>query len=202
MVKVSPLGEENGSTILIVTVAPGHHYKIFFGLYVCTHPCISWLACSCISYIHSHIGLVLLLFHPFVICDKKWDIFRQLLSFILLRGSCILLGGGAYTRWRRCLDTCLSFVYIYLYGALDYLLVSMFSMSHLHCICICLNLHLIHSWLLKCLHIWMIITYCFDHCSHILYGCWLFGQVIFTHIFSYILDCIVLVSSFLLLYLL
>ena len=104
---------------------------IFFGLYVCTHPCISWLACSCISYIHSHIGLVLLLFHPFVICDKNWDILRQLLSFILLRGSCILLEGGAYTRWRRCLDTCLFFVYIYLYGALDYLLVSMFSMSHL-----------------------------------------------------------------------
>ena len=135
MVKVSPLGEENGSTILIVTVAPGHHYKIFFGLYVCTHPCISWLACSCISYIHSHTGLVLLLLHPFVICDKKWE------TSLGNSYNLFYCGGTAYS-WHLFVFS----IYFYLYGALDYLLVSMFFMSHLHCICICLNLHLIHSW--------------------------------------------------------
>ena len=45
----------------------------FFVLYVCTHPCISCLFCSCISYIHSHLGLVLLLFHPFVVHYKKGE---------------------------------------------------------------------------------------------------------------------------------
>ena len=172
---------------------------IFFGLYVCTHPCISWLACSCISYIHSHIGLVLLLFHPFVICDKNWDILRQLLSFILLRGSCILLEGGAYTRWRRCLDTCL-FLLVWCFGLSFSIYVFYVSFAIVFVFVWIYFLSIVD--ILNCLHIWMIITYCFDQCSHILYGCWLFGQVIFMHIFSYILDCIVLVSSFLLLYLL
>ena len=175
---------------------------IFFGLYVCTHPCISWLACSCISYIHSHIGLVLLLFHPFVICDKNWDIFRQLLSFILLRELHIIRGRCIYK-----VEKMSRHLFIFRI----YLLVWCFGLSFsIYVFYVSFAIVFVFFWIyflsivdiLNCLHIWMIITYCFDQCSHILYGCWLFGQVIFMHIFSYILDCIVLVSSFLLLYLL
>ena len=113
-------------------------------------------------------------------------------------------GGAASTRGRRYLDTCcLSFVYIF---TCMVLWIIFWYLCFLCLICIVF----IFYWtcilsivgILNCLHIWMIITYCFDHCSHILYGCWLFGQVAFMHIFSYLLDCIVLVSYFLLLYLL
>lgn len=84
------------------------HVHFFFCLYVCTHPCISWLACSCISYIHSHTGLVLLLLHPFVISDKKWE--TSLGNFIIyyIAGELHIQGGEDILT----LVVCLSYIFL------------------------------------------------------------------------------------------
>ena len=48
--------------------------------------------------------------------------------------------------------------------------------------------------LLTCLHVRMIITICFDHCSHSFYGCLVFDQIAFIYSIHIILDRIILAT--------
>lgn len=77
---------------------------------------------------------------------------------------------------------------LWIYLMLSYWYFVLNASIALYCVC-CTCFYLVLVVL-----VWMIITLCFDHCSHSLYDCLVFDQVAFMHTIHIILDRIVLVT--------